>query len=111
LSLTDLNQRGNFGNYPLHIACTRGSLEEAAALLRAGADVNANGELDDRPIHDAVSGGEPAIVRLLIEAGANLNALNALGCSAKSLARAHTNLEIVQLIENAEKQLGTPGDH
>ena len=26
LPLIDVNQRGHFGDYPLHIACTRGSL-------------------------------------------------------------------------------------
>jgi hypothetical protein len=25
---TDVNQRGNFGNTPLHVACTRGELKE-----------------------------------------------------------------------------------
>jgi uncharacterized protein len=42
--LIDVNQRGLFGSYPIHVAATRGSIEEIVALIEGGADVNAVGE-------------------------------------------------------------------
>jgi hypothetical protein len=37
IQLKDVNQVGRFGERPLHVACTRGILEEIAALIEGGA--------------------------------------------------------------------------
>src|SRR5215471_18416593 len=37
LALDDVNRIGNFGERPLHVAASRGNLEEIAAVLDAGA--------------------------------------------------------------------------
>ena len=71
IPLEDVNQVGNFGNSPLHIACVRGSLPEVQALLEAGADVNAAGELSNTPLHEAAGQGHIEVVRLLLAAGAS----------------------------------------
>lgn len=39
ISLTDVNQVGNFGDPPLNVAAVRGRLDEVDALLGAGARV------------------------------------------------------------------------
>jgi ankyrin repeat protein len=74
--LTDVNQRGIFGNTVLHLASYRGNLEEVEALLTAGAEVNAEGETGNRPLHEAASKGHLAVVKRLLEAGAITNVLN-----------------------------------
>jgi uncharacterized protein len=51
--LRDVNQVGNFGERPLHVASTRGSIEEIAALIEGGAEINAPGELGNTPLHEA----------------------------------------------------------
>lgn len=67
ISLDDVNQVGNFGNYPIHVASVRGLLPELLALLQGGADVNAIGELGNRPLHDAVGQGHIEAVKMLIK--------------------------------------------
>lgn len=69
--LGDVNQKGNFGNSPLHVACVRGDLEEVVALLEAGANPNLKGEHGCTPLHDAVQQEHPEVVKLLLEKGAS----------------------------------------
>jgi len=57
LPLDDVNQRGNFGDYPIHVTAMRGDVDELRALIEAGADVNAAGELGHTPLHQAVAQG------------------------------------------------------
>src|SRR5215468_7498332 len=76
IALEDVNQVGNFGDRPLHVACVRGNLEEIAALLEGGADVNAAGELGNRPLHEAVGQGHLAVVQFLLDHGASVQEMN-----------------------------------
>src|SRR5262249_6725707 len=69
LSLNDVNRRGNFGDYPLHVACMRGNLEQATALLAGGALVNAIGDMEYLPIHLAIYSGNHKLVELLVQTG------------------------------------------
>jgi|ERR1700740_3810682 len=55
IPLEDVNQVGNFGDRPLHVASVRGNMDEIVALVAAGADVNAPGDLASTPLHQAVS--------------------------------------------------------
>ena len=87
---TDPNARigENDSYFPLAFAVQEGCLNEASALIKAGADVNRrigrdatrddNGDLlrsDGRaPLHDAVDAGRLAMARLLLQAGAKVNA-------------------------------------
>jgi uncharacterized protein len=86
LEVNDVNQRGNFGNTPLHVACSRGILEEIEGLLDAGADVNARGELDDIPLHDAALAGHLPVVKLLLQKGADPDLVNKHGSTPRDFA-------------------------
>lgn len=57
ITLEDVNQVGNFGERRLHVASSRGNMEEVAALVEAGAETNAPGDLGNTPLHEAVSQG------------------------------------------------------
>ncbi len=68
--LNDVNERGIFGNTPLHVAAVRGDLAELTALLDGGADINAVGELGYTPLHYAVSQEMLEAAELLLSRGA-----------------------------------------
>src|ERR1041385_1851699 len=74
--LEDVNQKGNFGNLPIHVAAVRGESEELEALIAGGASVNAAGELGNRPLHDAAAQNHRRAVEILLSAGADLRAVN-----------------------------------
>jgi uncharacterized protein len=99
LVLVDINQPGNFGNLPIHVAAVRGSIEELEALIAAGANVNAAGELGNRPLHDAVGQGHDAAVEVLVNAGARIDALNDDGKSPRDIAQALGRSGIMGLLD------------
>jgi ankyrin repeat protein len=107
LSLTDVNQRGNFGNTPLHLACTRGEMEEVEALLAASADVNAKGERGDTPLHDAVGQEHLAVVKRLLTAGASPDVVNGDGKTPRDIAVLMKRPAIVAAIDDWRKRKGT----
>ena len=86
-ALEDVNQAGNFGDRPLHVACIRGNMEQIAALVEAGADVNAVGELGNRPLHEAVSQGRLTVVQFLLDHGASVHETNDQQMTALDIAR------------------------
>ena len=101
IPLEDVNQVGNFGNSPLHIACVRGSLPEVQALLEAGADVNAAGELSNTPLHEAAGQGHIEVVRLLLAAGASPLEPNEFGETALDIATKKRYDDVAELIRHA----------
>ena len=87
MDLKDVNQVGLFGEHPLDVAACRGSVEEIAALLEAGANVNSHGELGNTPLHEAVSQNHLAAIQFLVEHGASLTARNNDGKTPLALAK------------------------
>ncbi|KIY97950.1 hypothetical protein MNEG_10012 [Monoraphidium neglectum] len=75
------------GYTPLMVACHRGRLECAKALLRAGADPNYVNGAGDLTLFWAIDGG-PAMIQLLIRFGVDLDAASPKGWTALSYARA-----------------------
>jgi ankyrin repeat protein len=87
ISLEDVNQIGNFGDRPIHVACARGNLEEISALLDGGADVNAAGEIGNRPLHEAVGQGHLTVVQFLLDHGASIHETNDEQMTALDIAK------------------------
>jgi uncharacterized protein len=100
LDLTEVNQTGNFGNSPLHVAAVRGLLNEAIALIEAGAIVNAKGELGNTPLHDAVGQHNMGMVNLLLASGADPRIKNDHGMSAIAVAELKEDDEAAHLLLN-----------
>ncbi len=108
LVLDDVNQRGNFGNLPIHVAAIRGNTEELEALIAGGADVNAAGELGNRPLHEAVGQGHKAAIEVLLNAGANAGVLNDEGKSPREIAEALGLTVIMGVLEIWAKRSERP---
>jgi len=100
LALTDVNQRGNFGNTPLHVASVRGSLEEVEALLIAGAEFNSKGEHGGTPLHDAAGQGHVEIVKQLLAAGASPDLANDDGNTPRDVAVLLDHDSVVAVIDD-----------
>lgn len=54
---------------PLHLACTHGSTEIVAMLIKNGAAIRCTDEQDNTPLHLACLEGHTEIVKLLFSAG------------------------------------------
>lgn len=76
------------GYTPLMVACHRGRLECAKALLRAGADPNYVNGAGDLTLFWAIDGGA-AMIKLLIRYGAELDSVSPKGWTPLSYAKAH----------------------
>lgn len=98
LALTDVNQRGNFGNYPIHVAAIRGALDELAALVAGGARVNARGEQGNTPLHEAAGQGHVEAVRFLLQCGALRSVKNGVGLTPLDVAKMSRRDEIARLL-------------
>jgi ankyrin repeat protein len=100
VQLKDVNQTGNFGERPLQVACTRGFIEEIAALIEGGAEVNAPGELGNTPLHEAVSQGHAHAIRFLLDHGASTAASNEFGQTPIDIARSANQFDVAALLES-----------
>src|SRR5208282_799670 len=67
----DVNERGLFGDTPLHFAASWGDVKIGSILLRAGADPNVHGEYGNTPLHEAIGRKSCEFVTLLLEHGAS----------------------------------------
>jgi ankyrin repeat protein len=99
IRLDGVNVQGNFGDYPLHIACVRGLTEEVLALIDAGADVNAAGATGNTPLHEAVSQAHAEVIAILLAKGANPLAEDEDGVTPVDMARNMRRKSLVALLE------------
>jgi ankyrin repeat protein len=102
IPLDNVNQVGNFGERPLHVASSRGKLEEIAALVEAGAEVNAPGDLGNTPLHEAVGQGNLEAVQFLLDHGASPSVQNEFGETPLDQARAAKRNAIVEVLESSK---------
>jgi ankyrin repeat protein len=99
IALEDVNQVGNFGERPLHVASSRGNMEEIAALVEGGAEVNAPGDLGNTPLHEAVGQGHMVAVQYLVDHGASPYAQNEFGETPIDKAQQANRHDIVEVLQ------------
>ena len=100
IDITSVTTKGNFGNYLLNIAASRGDRDIVLALLEAGADINAPGDEGYTPLHDAAEQGREEIVKILLCHGAARTALNRMGDKPADSARACGNPNVAAMIDD-----------
>jgi ankyrin repeat protein len=98
LECADVNSASLFGDKPIHIAATRGDINEIQLILSQGADINCKGEHGYTALHDAVEQGHRDAVDYLLKHGANPEALNDDGVSPAELAKLLDESEILVLL-------------
>lgn len=67
----DANTQSNFGDYPLHTATTRNSMEELKLLCENGAILDIQGEWGFTPLHNCIEFNHYDCAKYLLELGAN----------------------------------------
>ena len=94
LELSNANQKGNYGNFPIHVAATWNDVEAIKVLVKNGANVDSRGEGQMTPLHRAAEAGNRDAVSILLELGANPSLLDTSEASPLDLAkRMHKHLE------------------
>lgn len=99
ITIADVDQISLFGDKPINVAATRGSIAEMEVLLSAGADLSSPGEHGYTPLHNAVEQGAKEAVEWLIMNGANRFAINDWGMSPSDLAAALGESVIGELLK------------
>lgn len=94
-----VKQDDDLGNTPLHCAT---SIDQAQALIQAGANINAQNKLLWTPLHYAVNNNRIDLVTLFIKAGANTTLKDKWGRTPGQVAYTTTMADLV--IELTEKQ-------
>ncbi|NYZ73791.1 ankyrin repeat domain-containing protein [Candidatus Micrarchaeota archaeon] len=87
-----------------------GNMEQAKAILLAGADVNATDVMGWTPLMMAAERGDAGFVRLLLERNADVNHKSHRGLTAPMLAAAGGHTEVVEILKNAAKAHGKAAD-
>ena len=54
VEVIDVNEKGQWGNTPLHLACQQGYFDVCKYLITKGADVKAVNQAGNTPLHEAV---------------------------------------------------------
>jgi ankyrin repeat protein len=104
MQLESVNQVGNFGERPLHVAAARANMEEIVALVEAGADVNAPGDLANTALHEVVGQGQTEAIKFLLESGASISAENEFGQTPLDIARLKGRDDVVKLLQEGPGQ-------
>jgi uncharacterized protein len=83
---------------PLYLAAWTGDLDEAKALVAAGADVNYIDAAGETPIHGACAWGHAAMVKYLVSVGGKLDIPGTTGHTPLHWAAGWGNLETVRAL-------------
>jgi len=98
IALENVNQAGNSGDRPLHVAIIRGKMDEIVALVAGGADVNASGDLGNTPLHEAAALGYLDVIKFLLANGASADGKNEFDESVVDAAYSQGHDEIARLV-------------
>ncbi|KAF7722110.1 hypothetical protein EC973_003690 [Apophysomyces ossiformis] len=99
--LDRLVARDEAGRTTLHHACANGRYEEAAALVKQGANTNAKDQSHWTPLHEASYYGHLDIVKLLVEHGSDINHPGHEGNTALHSASRKGHHDVVQYLVDA----------
>jgi len=88
IEIKGVNDRGNLGNTPLHVAAVWGDVRAINCLLDHGANIDAVGEFGETALHVAVQMRRPEAVETLLARGASRDVRNDLGKTPIELAMA-----------------------
>jgi len=111
-ALSDVNQRGDFNDPPIHLAASRGVVEELQILIDNGADIEARGDMCSKstPLHIAALMGRLEAIKLLLKYGADPFAKDIDGERPLDIARwkeksepSDNHFEIVRILEGYKK--------
>jgi hypothetical protein len=105
VSGVDLDHRFNGGKTPLHLACESGSLDVCNLLLNRGADLNATDDTNMTPLLCAVQAGRVNITRNLIAKGIKESAADDRGRTATMIATEKGDLWMLQELFASQKWL------
>ncbi|MBS1979360.1 MAG: ankyrin repeat domain-containing protein [Bacteroidetes bacterium] len=94
-----LPSSNSFHVAPIHSACSVGSIDIVAMLIRHGADVNAKQQQDYTPLHQAAHAGRVDMCELLLKNGADRNAKTSAGQTPMDMAREKGSKETASLLE------------
>jgi ankyrin repeat protein len=82
----DINKPDDFGETPLHCACSTGREDNVARLLSAGAAANTINHRGRTPLMSAVVGGSALVVQMLLQHDVDMETIDIDGESAATLA-------------------------
>ena len=95
-----------YDNGPLHMACERGFVEIAVALLDAGADVDNKNEDEQTPLHLAAKNGRTKIVKELLKRDKySVNDEDFESQTALHLACIHGHFKVVAALIKADADI------
>jgi TM2 domain-containing membrane protein YozV len=108
----DVNEKGNFGQTPLHDAASFGNIEAVKLLVSKGADIHIADSQGFTPLHHVAFNGDVKvaerieIAQFLISKGANVKAKTNEGNTPVDLAEDYKCWEMVQYLEGVECEGG-----
>ncbi|CAB3370143.1 Hypothetical predicted protein [Cloeon dipterum] len=98
-----VNEKNLAGRTPLHMACAKGHLETARALLRHGANLNARDIYRSTPLTLTAQHSTPEVLAFLIKRGADVRAKDRDGENGLHCACRGGKLENVKLLISTKK--------
>ena len=107
---TDINQPGPDGDYPLHVAVSRGRVAIARELIRNGARLDARDSEGRTPLHVALANGKVPAARLLLDQGADDDLQSLLFDLVREGAADRDTLELLTARGVDLNQLGPTGE-
>jgi len=104
----DVTKSDDGGRTALHWAASRGFVDVAKSLLKAGADTNAADDDGRTALHHAAYEGHTAVAELLLDHEADFRSTDSMGLTAAELAAKHRkdDVELIRLLSRGSSEVG-----